>query len=450
MPLTPNGKIDRKALPDVEAAASEWRADFVAPRTPVEEKVAEVWADVLGVGRVGVHDNFFELGGHSLLATQVISRLSQAFAVELPLRRLFETPTVAGLADAVEAACLGGQAGRLPPLEPGRREEPPPLSFAQQRLWFLDQFEPNSPYYNIPAAARFTGTLHQAALERSLQELVRRHETLRTTFRAAEGLPVQVVAPTLDLPLSRKDLSGLPEAEREREARRFAREEARRPFDLERGPLFRVALLKLAPREHVVVLVIHHIVSDGWSMKVFFRDLAALYQGFAANKPSCLPALPVQYADYACWQRRWLQGEILDAQLAYWKERLAGAPALEMPTDRPRPPVQGIEGATHSFLLPKELGARLKVLARRENCTLYMILLAAFQTLLHRYSGQGDISVGTPIAGRRLPRAGGANRLLREHARLAAGPVRRPHLPRIAGPGAGGHTRRLRPPGPAF
>ena len=209
------------------------------------------------------------------------------------------------------------------------------------------------------------------------------------------------------MPLPVKDLSGLPEAEREAEARRFVREEARRPFDLGTGPLLRVALLKLASRDHVVTLVVHHIVSDGWSMKVFFRDLAALYQGFAAAKPSRLPELPVQYADYACWQRRWLQGEILDAQLAYWKERLAGAPTLEMPTDRPRPPVQGIQGATESLLLPPELSARLKALARRENCTLYMILVAAFQTLLHRYSGQEDISVGTPIAGRRLPQVEG-------------------------------------------
>jgi amino acid adenylation domain-containing protein len=404
LPLSPNGKIDRQALAAIEETRPELQADFIAPRTPVEEEVAAIWASVLGLDRVGVHDNFFDVGGHSLLATQVISRLAKVFQVELPLRRLFEIPTVAGLAETVEVARLAGEALRLPPLQCLPREGPLPLSFAQQRLWFLDRFEPDSPFYNIPAAARLSGDLDKTALERSLQEIVRRHGTLRTTFQAVEGQPVQVVAPALTLPLPVVDLTGLPETDRAEEARRLAREEAQRPFDLTRGPLLRVTLLKLGPREHVVLLVMHHIVSDGWSMGVFFREVAVLYQAFSAGKPSRLPELPVQYADFACWQRDWLKGEVVEKQFTYWKDRLAGAPAaLELPTDRPRPAVQTVHGATEPLQLPRELVERLHALSRREGCTLYMILLAAFQTLLQRYSGQEDFCVGTPVAGRTRP-----------------------------------------------
>jgi amino acid adenylation domain-containing protein len=403
LPLSPNGKVERQALPDTRDVSPESGTGFVAPRTSTEEMVADVWARVLGLERVGAHDNFFELGGHSLLATQVISRLEQAFQVKLPLRRLFEAPTVAGLAETVEVAC---RADGPPPPRVRRvpREGPLPLSFSQQRLWFLDRFEPGSPFYNIPSAVRLTGELDVAALERSLREIVRRHETLRTTFREAGGEPAQVIDPDLSLELPVVDLGGLPAAEREAEALRLAREEAQRPFDMARGPLLRATLLKLAPQEHVVLLVMHHVVSDGWSMGVFYRELAALYQGFAGGGPAPLPELPVQYADYAAWQRDWLRGEVLERQLAYWKERLAGAPAaLEMPTDRPRPPVQTVRGATEPFLISGPLLARLKALCQREGCTLYMALLAAFQTLLHRYSGQEDVCVGSPVAGRTRP-----------------------------------------------
>jgi amino acid adenylation domain-containing protein len=404
LPLSPNGKVERQALPDGEAGAPVAGADFVAPRTPAEEMVADVWANVLGVERVGVEDNFFDLGGHSLLATQVISRLAQTCQVELPLRRLFEVPTVAGLAEAIEVARRADGQRQPPPLRRRPRSERPPLSFAQQRLWFLDRFEPGSPFYNIPAAARLTGELDVAALERSLREIIRRHETLRTTFQEVEGQPAQVIAADFDPELAVVDLSGLPEAEREAEARRRAREEAQRPFDLVRGPLLRALLLKLAAREHVVLLVLHHIVADGWSLGVFFRELAALYQGFAGGTPVSLPELPVQYADYAAWQRDWMRDEVLGRQLAYWKERLAGAPAaLEMPTDRPRPPVQTVRGATEPLLIPIGLLAGIKALARREGCTPFMVLLAAFQALLGCYSGQDDVCVGTPIANRTRP-----------------------------------------------
>jgi amino acid adenylation domain-containing protein len=403
LPLSPNGKVDRQALPDAEVVRPESGAAFVAPRTPTEELVAEVWGKVLGVEQVGVQDNFFDLGGHSLLGTQVISRLAQAFRVELPLRRLFETPTVAGLAESIDVASRSDRQP-LPPLRRAPREGSLPLSFAQQRLWFLDRFEPGSPFYNIPAAARFTGELDVAALERSLVEIIRRHESLRTTFHEVDGEPAQVTAPDLPVALPVLDLSDLLAAEREVEALRLARAEAQRPFDLTRGPLLCITLMKLAPREHVVLLVMHHIISDGWSMGVFYRELAALYQSFAAGMSAPLPALPVQYADYAVWQRDWLRGETLEKQLAYWKERLAGAPAaLELPTDRPRPPVQTDRGATELLLISKDLLTRVKALCQSTGSTPFMVLLAAFQAVLSRYSGQEDLCVGTPIAGRTRP-----------------------------------------------
>jgi amino acid adenylation domain-containing protein len=403
LPLSPNGKVDRQALPDAKLTRPESEAGFVAPRTPTEERVAEVWANVLGIERVGVQDNFFDLGGHSLLGTQIISRLTQAFQVDLPLRRLFETPTVAGLAESIDVACRSDRRP-LPPLQRAPRDGPLPLSFAQQRLWFLDRFEPGSPFYNIPAAARLIGELDVAALERSLVEIIRRHEILRTTFREVDGQPGQVIAPELPVALRVLDLSNLPAAEREAEPLRLARTEARWPFDLARGPLLRVTLMKLAPQEHVILLVMHHIVSDGWSMGVFYRELTALYQGFATGRPAPLPAVPVQYADYAVWQRDRLRGETLEKQLAYWKERLAGAPAaLELPTDRPRPPVQTVRGATEPLLISKDLLSRVKALCQGTGSTPFMVLLAAFQAVLFRYSGQEDLCVGTPIAGRTRP-----------------------------------------------
>jgi amino acid adenylation domain-containing protein len=403
LPLSPNGKVDRQALPEADLAHPESGARFVAPRTPTEERVAEIWAKVLGVERVGAEDHFFDLGGHSLLATQVIARVAQAFHVELPLRRLFESPTVAGIAESIEVARRSEQPV-LPPLERGPREGSLPLSFAQQRLWFLDRFEPGSPFYNIPAAARLTGELDVAALERSLAEIIHRHETLRTTFPEVDGQPAQAIGPDVPAVLSVLDLADLPTAEREREALRLARAEAQRPFDLARGSLLRITLIKLAPREHIVLLVLHHIVSDGWSMGVFYRELVALYQHFTAGKSAALPALPVQYADYARWQRDWLRGEPLEKQLAYWKERLAGVPtALELPTDRPRPPVQTVRGATERVLIPMDLLPRVKDLCQRTGCTPFMALLAAFQAVLARYSGQEDFCIGTPIAGRRRP-----------------------------------------------
>jgi amino acid adenylation domain-containing protein len=398
LPLTPNGKVDRKALPAPEYAADADR--YVAPRTPVEEVLAGIWAEVLRLERVGVEESFFELGGHSLLATRVVSRVRDVFAIELPLRALFEGPTVAELAGRVEEM-RRAELPVLPPVVPVERTGALPLSFAQERLWFLDRLEPGSATYNIPEAWRLRGALDEAALERSLSEIVRRHEALRTVFAEVDGSPVQVVAPFGGFALPVEDLSGLSEADREAAAGRRAGEEARRAFDLSAGPLFRPALLRLYAEDHVLLLSMHHIVSDGWSMEVLFRELSVLYAAYREGRESPLPELGVQYADYAAWQREHLQGEVLERQLSYWRERLADAPALlELPTDHPRPTVQTFRGAHERIELSGELLERLRELGRSEGATLYMVVLSAFQVLLSKYSGSGDVVVGSPIAGR--------------------------------------------------
>ncbi len=401
LPLMPSGKVDRRALPVPEGGRWALQIPYVAPRTPVEEGLADIWAQVLRLDRVGVHDNFFELGGHSLLATQLISRAREVFRVELLLRDLFEAPTVVGLAMRVEQALRVDTGLETPPVEPVSRDEELPLSFAQQRLWFLDQLAPGNLFYNIPMAVRLTGELDVAALERTLNEVVCRHEALRTTFVTVDERPVQVIAPELILPLPVDDLTHLPENEREAAAQRLATEEAQQPFDLAQGPLLRARLLRLGEEEHIVVLTVHHIVSDGWSLGVLVQEVATLYAAFKAKEPSPLPELPIQYADFAHWQREWLQGEILEAQLAYWRQQLGGsAPILELPTDRPRPAMQTYQGATQTFSLPHSLSDSLKALTREQGATLFMTLLAAFQSLLYRYTGQEDITVGTPIANR--------------------------------------------------
>src|SRR5215211_1595978 len=401
LPMTPNGKLDRRALPKPDEKRPDLESAYEAPRTPVEEVLAGIWEEVLGLEQVGVHDDFFELGGHSLLATRVISRLRDAFGLELLLRSLFEAPTVAGLGERIEVGRRAEQNLSAPPLASVPRDGQLPLSFAQQRLWLVNQLEPGTSTYNISEALRLTGRLDVAALERSLAELVRRHEVLRTTFAVVDGEPVQVISPTTDTKLPVEDLTGLPtKAEREAEALRRAREEKLRPFDLQRGPLVRTKLVRLDQEEHLLILTMHHIVSDGWSMGVFWRELGALYEAFSRGEPSPLAELSIQYADYALWQRRWLTGEVLEEQLGYWKDQLAELPTLELPTDHPRPPVQTHRGARQTLVLSRSLTEALKELARGEGVTLFMVLLGAFQVLLSRYAGQEDIAVGTPIAGR--------------------------------------------------
>jgi amino acid adenylation domain-containing protein len=404
LPRTPTGKIDRRALPALRALQSESPGDrddgFVAPRTPTEEMLAGILAEVLGQPRVGARDNFFDLGGHSLLATQVISRARRALGVEVPLKALFEAPTAAGLAEAVEGARTSGLAPVLPPPTATGRHGDLPLSFAQERLWFLDQLEPGSPLYNMPVALVLDGDLDVAALAAALAEVVRRHEVLRTSFTARNGRPIQVVTAPAPLSLPLVDLSALEPDRRKAAARELIRDEARRPFDLARGPLLRALLVRLGECEHALLAGMHHIASDGWSMTIFERELAALYRAAIAGASSPLPELPLQYADFAAWQRGWLQGEVLAAELDVWRRRLAGAAVLELPTDRPRLAVPSRRGAQRPLELPPGLARGLQALARQRETTLFMVLLAGFQAVLSRHSGQDDISVGTPVAGR--------------------------------------------------
>ncbi|MGH8490749.1 MAG: condensation domain-containing protein, partial [Gammaproteobacteria bacterium] len=398
LPLTPNGKVDRKALPAPEGRGVE--ESYVAPRTATEELLAGIWAEVLHQERVGRRDNFFALGGHSLRAIQVVARVRDILGVELAVRSVFESPTLAELGEAIEAA-RQAQPLPLPAIESLSREGALRLSFAQERLWFLDQLEGPSATYNIPVALRLRGPLAVRALEQSLGEMVGRHEVLRTTFPTIGGRVGQVIAPAGGVLLPVVDLQGLSEEAQTVELGRLAAEEARRPFDLACGPLLRVCLLKLGEEAHGLLLTLHHIISDGWSMEVFIRELLALYRAFSTGAPSPLGPLPLQYADFAEWQRRWLTGEVLEGQLAYWREQLAGAPSLlELPTDHPRPPVQSFRGATEAFGLDKELTHGLKALSQRAGVTLFMTLLGGFAALLSRYSAQEDISVGSVIANR--------------------------------------------------
>jgi amino acid adenylation domain-containing protein/non-ribosomal peptide synthase protein (TIGR01720 family) len=396
LPLTSHGKLDRRALAPVDAGDDG--AGYVAPRTPAEEVLCAVWAEVLDVPRVGVEDDFFALGGHSLLATRVIARVREAFGAEVPLRALLEARTVAALARQVRAAPA---ADALPPLVPAPRGEPLPLSFAQQRLWFLHQVDPGGSAYNVASALRVRGALEVDAFRRTLDALVERHEVLRTAFPAVAGHPVQRISPPFSVPLPVVDVRG-PDAEAR--VARLAAEESARPFDLAHGPVLRAALLRAGDDEWVVLLTLHHVVHDGWSSGVLIREAAALYDAFAAGRAPALPPLPVQYADYAAWQRDVLDGEALDAQLAWWRGRLAGAPPLlDLPTDVPRPGVQSTDGGRVNFALSPELSGALRAFARREGATLFMTVLAAWQALLARWSGQDDVCVGTPVAGRTRP-----------------------------------------------
>jgi amino acid adenylation domain-containing protein len=401
LPLTTSGKVDRQALPIPDFSQRDAELEFVAPRTESEHKLAEIWSEVLGVGQIGVDDDFFALGGHSLLATQVVSRIRDAFEVELPLRNVFEYTSLRELAERIEILERSAEAVQVPPITPVSRDQALPLSFGQQRLWFLDQLEPGSPFYNIPEATRLTGKLDVALLEKAFNEVVRRHEVLRTTFETVDGKPRQVIANELTIPLRVIDLRDLPREQREQEAVRFASEETRRPFDLARGPLMRPLLVKLADEDHIAVATIHHIVGDLWSSTILFQEVAIIYDALTKGRSSPLPELPVQYADYAYWQREYLSGDVLEGQLSYWREQLSGmAPLLELPTDRARPPVQTYAGDSEAFRLSPALSERVRGLAQAEGATLFMVLLAAFKALLFRYSGETDLCVGTPIANR--------------------------------------------------
>ncbi|MEW5931733.1 MAG: amino acid adenylation domain-containing protein, partial [Gemmatimonadota bacterium] len=394
LPLTPNGKVDRSALPDPEWTAGE---GYVAPRTPDEEIVAGILAELLGVERVGAHDDFFALGGHSLLATRVVSRLRAVLGAELPLRAVFEAPTAAGIAERVRLH--RGEAA--PPVVPVPRDGPLPLSFSQERLWFMDRMEPVNAHHNIAFALRLEGALDTRALRGALAGIVRRHESLRTVFREVDGRPAQVVLPPAGLRLPCVDLGALPEPAREAAMQGLALAEMRRPTDLEAGPLARTTLVRMGPEHHALVLMIHHSVADAWSFGVLYRELGALYSARVRGEPPPLAPLPVQYGDYAAWQRARLTGDTLERQLGFWRDRLAGAPVLlDLPTDRPRPALQTHRAATYHAGVSADTAARLRALDRREGVTPFMTFLAALCVLLRRRSGQDDVVVGTPIAGR--------------------------------------------------
>jgi amino acid adenylation domain-containing protein len=424
MPLNHNGKIDRKQLPQSEMERAE--QEYVGPRNAREEELCRLWQEVLRRERVGIHDNFFRIGGHSLLAAQLATRLRGSMQVDIPLRRMFESPTIAQLAEVIDqtvqtSAANGPASHRRPAIKRVARKtvlldaetisdhfQPPaqeviclPASFAQQRLWFIDQLTPGKATYNIPGALRIRGKLDVEVLERALKEVVRRHETLRTRFATVHGEPQQVIEEQVKIQLPLLDLTSIPgEKEREAEAMRLAREEAKQPFDLQQAPLMRGKLLRLGPQEHVLLVTMHHIISDGWSAGVLIEEVTVLYGAFSSGQASPLPELPIQYADYTMWQREWLEGGVLEEQLAYWKQQLAEVSILQLPTDRPRPVTQGQGGATSDFVIAKNATQQLKKLAEEQGATLFMVLLAAFHTLLYRYSGQHDIAVGTPVAGR--------------------------------------------------
>jgi len=401
LPLTANGKLNRRALPAPGGASSEPDQGYVAPRTPVEQTLAEIWSRVLGMDQVGVYDDFFDLGGHSLLAMQTASRVRASFQVELTVRDLFERPTISQLAQFVEQAFKVGKATQAPPLVRVSREGLRlPLSFAQQRLWFIDQLEPGKATYNIPGAVLVEGALKIETLEQVINEIVRRHEILRTRFEAEDGAPTQVIVEWEPRRLEVEDLTGASPEEREGEVRRMAREEGAKGFDLRSGSLLRVKVLKLEQERHVLLYTMHHIVSDGWSMGVLLQEVVALYQAMSQGQESPLPKLEIQYADYAVWQREYLAGEVLKSEIGYWKEQLKGLQTLNLPTDHRRPTAPSYRGGVERIDIDKELSEGLKRLGQLEGATLFMTLMAVFKVVLMRYSGEEDIVIGTVTANR--------------------------------------------------
>jgi len=401
LPLTPSGKVDRQALLPPTGQRPEQKANFVAPHNYIEGVIATIWMRVLHVSKVGVDDSFFDLGGHSLLATQVIARLRDAFGFDLPIREFFEAPTIAALAEHVFAAQKTTATVSIPPLIPQEHSAAPPLSFAQQRLWFVDQLQPHSPAYNENFAIRIDGPLDHSILARGLHEIIARHEALQTIFVSIDNQPVQQRASSASFDIYVRDLRHLLSDIREDEALRLVVEESRRPFSLDKWPLLRVLLLQLDTEEHVLLLSMHQIVSDGWSMSVLVNEMAMLYAAYRDDRPSPLIPLPIQYADYAQWQRYLLAAENLAGQLTYWEQQLGGdLIVLDLPTDHPRPLHPTFKGAKKAFTLSSSLTDKLRIISREESSTLFITLLTAFKVLLYRYTEQDEVIVGTRVAGR--------------------------------------------------
>jgi amino acid adenylation domain-containing protein len=394
-PLTENGKIDRKALPSPELRVGEDIA-LSAPETETEHRLATLFEKVLGISRVGVDESFFNLGGHSLLATQLASRARKTFGVDVPLRDVFELNTVRRLAARIDTALVV----QAPPMAPVDRSVPLPLSFAQQRLWFIEQLAPGTPAYNMPLALRMKGVLNVGALERALSTLVRRHESLRTRFEAVGGQAHQVVQPSVPITFELTNLSGIPAEEHRAKALAIMTADALEPFNLQTGPVFRAQLVRLAAEDHLLVLCMHHIVSDGWSTGILVAEMGACYDAYVAGVEPELPPLTIQYPDFAVWQRQWMRGAVMDAQRAYWSKRLSGIQPLQLPLDYPRPPVQQFRGAIESCRIPVKVCAALRAIGAREGTTLFMTLMASFKALVHRYVGADDVAVGSAIANR--------------------------------------------------
>lgn len=401
LPLTPSGKINRAALPEPDGEDSLAWSTFSPPQTLFEESLAAIWQQVLNLERVSRDDNFFWLGGHSLLATQITSRIRDAFHIELPVRVLFESPTIAELARRIETAMRSGAVIAAPALKPAPDDNHLPLSYAQQRLWFLTQLMPGSNAYNLPAEMALDGTVSIGTLEQSFSEVLRRHQALRTTFVLVGSQPVQRINPAPRFTLPLVDLNRLAAVERPIVAERLRQEVALRPFDLESGPLVRAALVRVDEQESLFLLNMHHIVTDGWSTGVLLHDVETIYFSYSKGQPSPLPELEVQYADYARWQRDWLQGEVLEEEVAFWRRQLEGAPTLlDLETDHPRQLLRSLKGAQHPVVFSETVSRWLREFHRQEGATLFMALMAGFHALLWRYTGQNDILVGTPIAGR--------------------------------------------------
>ena len=400
LPLTPNGKVDARALPMPTAHATRER-EYVAPRTDLERGLAEVWQSVLRVERVGIHDDFFELGGHSLIATQMTTRIADELNIAVPLRELFAHPRIAQLAEVLEARKAGPARDALPPMVRDAHRERAPLTVQQEQVWFLQKLSPDSISYQAQTTIRVLGTLDLAVLERALTEIDRRHELLRTTYEEVDGRPWQVVRPAQPVQVPLLDLSDVPAGERERQRDEAIRRELRRPISLFELPLARWSAIRLAADEHELVLVEHHVVHDGWSFSVLMRELDTLYNAYLRGAPSPLPELPVQYSDFAVWQRTALDSPAMTAQLAYWRKRLAGAPeVLPLRSDHPRPPVQTFNGDLLRLELPPALPEALRTFCQQEGVTLFSTLFSAFATLLNRHTGEHDLCIGSAFAAR--------------------------------------------------
>lgn len=402
LPLTTSGKLDRRALPlPTEHDRPQRKQPFVAPQTETETTLADIWCEILNIKQVGIHDNFFEIGGHSLLAARIVTRVRELFAIELSVRHVFELPTIARLSQALGNGRTTETDLIKPSIQPVPREQALPLSFAQQRLWFLDQLDEGATTYNISTTLDLHGFIQIDILKQSLAYLIDRHETLRTTFKEANGQPTQNIAAILEIALPLIDLSTSSAESQSAEVEKFVQTDMLARFDLENGPLLRTHLLRLEAERHLLIITMHHIISDGLSEEIFVRELFAVYEALNADRTPDLPELSVQYADFAVWQRQWLQGKTLQPQLDYWRQHLAGAPPLlELPTDRIRPSIQTFNGASQQFTLSRLQTDQLEELGQQFGATLYMTVLAAFATLLFRYSDQEDIVLGTPIGNR--------------------------------------------------